>query len=254
MSSETSQVVEQANAQTRARRASVVVRILQGFLVVAFPVLLVLVSVRLVMTPAFLHFEYTRPGFPDDFYGFTREDRLRYAPYAIDYLIDAKDISYLGALQFPDGSPLFNARELRHMRDVQMVTQVAYALAAALGLLALFAIIVLWRQSRAHLRLALLQGSMLTLGLVATIIIVAVFNWEFFFVGFHTLFFESNSWYFEYSDTLIRLFPEQFWFDAALLVGGVTTVTALAVLFVTWRWGQSQLRALTRAEADDNLA
>jgi uncharacterized membrane protein len=38
-----------------------------------------------------------------------------------------------------------------------------------------------------------------------------------FFVGFHSLFFEGDSWLFLYSDTLIRLFPIRFWQDAFLL-------------------------------------
>jgi len=37
-----------------------------------------------------------------------------------------------------------------------------------------------------------------------------------FFVGFHALFFEGDSWLFLYSDTLIRLFPLRFWQDAFL--------------------------------------
>ncbi|MBZ0286007.1 MAG: DUF1461 domain-containing protein, partial [Anaerolineae bacterium] len=137
--------------------------------------------------------------------------------------------------------PLFNERELRHMNDVQVVTQVAFALTLLLAVLAGLALTLLRRGAPGMVRLALFRGSLLTLGLVAAIIVVAVFNWEFFFVGFHSLFFESNTWYFEYSDTLIRLFPEQFWFDAALLVGGLTTLTALGVLFVTWRLGKSTL-------------
>ena len=37
------------------------------------------------------------------------------------------------------------------------------------------------------------------------------------FEGFHSLFFEGDSWLFLYSDTLIRLFPLRFWQDAFLI-------------------------------------
>lgn len=233
----------QSEVDRRASKSTGVgFRLLQLFLAIAFPVLVVLISVRLVMTPVFLQFEYNRAGFPEDFYGFSREDRLRYAPRAIEYLLNADDIEFLGDLRFPNGMELFNARELRHMRDVKAVTQIAYTAAFILGLLILGAVAVLWRQSRDHLRYALMQGSMFTLGIIAAIIIVAVFSWETFFTGFHSLFFENDTWYFEYSDTLIRLFPEQFWFDAALLVGSLTTLTAFGVLFVTWQWGRRALR------------
>jgi integral membrane protein (TIGR01906 family) len=201
-------------------------------------VLLVLASVRLLMTPAFLYFEYTRPGFPEDIYGFTVTDRLRYAPYAIDYLLNGEDITYLSSLRFPDGRSLFNVRELQHMRDVKVVTQLAYLVAVIAGLIGLFSIFWLGKDpsTRRDLYAGLFHGSLLTLGMIGAIVLAAIVNWDFFFTGFHTLFFESGTWRFAYSDTLIRLFPEQFWFDAALLIGGMTTLSALVILLVTWRW------------------
>ena len=209
------------------------ITILSVFVTIACPLLLVLFNVRLVMTPAFLTFEYTRPDFPADFYGFTQADRLNCAPYAINYLLNGADITYLGDLRFPDGTPLFNARELKHMRDVKTVTQIAYGAAVVIALMAAGAGYVLWRHRR--LALALFRGSLLTLGMIAAIIFAAVLNWNFFFTGFHTLFFKNGTWYFDYSDTLIRLFPEQFWFDASLLIGGLTIIEALIMLLVAWR-------------------
>jgi integral membrane protein (TIGR01906 family) len=212
--------------------------ILRIYLTIMFPLLVVLIAVRIVMTPAFLYFEYTRPGFPDDFYGLTQQDRLDYAPYLIAYLLNSEDITFLGNLTFPDGTSLFNTRELHHMHDVKIVTQYAFLFAMIAGILGLVAAFTLWRNkdTRHDLRLALMNGSMLTLGIIVTIVALAVLNWETFFVGFHEMFFESDTWYFAYSDTLIRLFPEQFWFDAALLVGTVSTFVAGITLFITWRW------------------
>lgn len=219
------------------QRPHPLVRAASLFLTIALPFLLVMLNVRLVMTPLFLHIEYTRPGFPDDPYGFTREDRLHYAPYAVDYLLNDASITFLGDLTFSDGAQLFNDRELRHMRDVKVLTQAAFMVAGITALLTLLAAYGLWRQGR--LQGALWRGGMLTIGLIITIIVVAVLNWNFFFTGFHTLFFESDTWYFRYSDTLIRLFPEQFWFDAALVIGVLTTLQALLAMFTGMRWRKS---------------
>ena len=216
--------------------------ILRTFLTIAFPLLVVLVIVRLIMTPAFLTLEYNRPGFPADFYGLTREERLEYAPYAIDYLFNGEDVTFLGDLTFPDGTPMFNVRELRHMHDVKIVTQIAFGAALVLGISYAVVVIFLWRRGwRTTLRQALFSASLLTLGIIFSIVFVAVLNWDFFFTAFHTLFFEDDTWYFAYSDTLIRLFPEQFWFDAALLIGGLTVLTSLIILGVTWRWKSQEL-------------
>lgn len=204
----------------------------------AVPVLLTLFSVRLVMTPLFLQIEYNRPGFPEDTYGLTTVERLEYAPYAVEYLLNDSDISYLGDLTFPNGSPLFNARELQHMEDVKVVTRNAYLILIWGGLVAIGVGFLLWLgpNTRQVLRKALFSGSILTLSLILAIIIAAVVAWDYFFTTFHQLFFESGTWRFAYSDTLIRLFPEQFWFDAAIAIGGMTILWALTILFITWRW------------------
>lgn len=206
------------------------------FITLATPLLLVMISIRLIMTPLFLQIEYTRPGFPEDFYGFSTEDRLQYAPFAIDYLMNGDGIDFLSNLDFPDGTAMYNARELRHMHDVKIVTQFAYAAAAIVGLIVIVAAYTLWRMNRLMLRNAIFQGSIFTLGIIAAIVLIAILNWDTFFTGFHQLFFASGTWRFEYSDTLIRLFPEQFWFDAALVIGGLTVLGALALLTIAWRW------------------
>lgn len=219
-------------------RKSALVAIARVYLMVIFPVLLVLISARLVMSEVFLQFEYNRPGFPEDYYGMTREQRLHYAPFAVAYLLNGEGIDFLANLKFPDGEPLFNARELRHMQDVKTVTQIAFAVAVVSGLLALASAVYLYSRSRTALRKSLFQGSILTLAIVAAIIIVAILNWNYFFTLFHTLFFESGTWYFLYSDSLIRLFPEQFWFDAALTIGAFTVLGALVTLLAVWIAGR----------------
>jgi len=220
----------------------VLIAILRMYLTLALPVLLVMASIRVIMTPVFLNEEYTRADFPADYYGFTTEDRLAYAPYAVEYLLNGEDITYLSNLRFPNGTALFNARELHHMRDVKTVTQAAFVLAIAAGISMAAAVYRLGRSAatRREMWQGLFNGSILTLGLIAAIVLAAVVNWEFFFTGFHSLFFQSGTWYFAYSDTLIRLFPEQFWFDAALAAGGLTTAGALATLAVSWRGKRRQ--------------
>lgn len=123
---------------------------------------------------------------------------------------------------------MFNARELHHMQDVKWVTQVAFALAVGLAVVVVVmaAALVRSKQTRPLLRRALQRGSLFTLVMIFAIVVVAVFNWNFFFNTFHQLFFESGTWRFEYSDMLIRLFPEQFWFEAALAIGSLTVIAA----------------------------
>lgn len=233
---QTSQADHPLSVERPALAVRALALILRVYLAAAIPILLVLVGARLLMTPLFFSFEYNRADFPADYYGFTSEDRLRYAPYATQYLTNGADIDYLGDLTFPDGSPLFNARELHHMRDVKAVTQTAFLLATIIGVLALAATALLWRISRRDLRLGLRGGALITLGLIAAVVVGSVLSWDTFFTDFHQLFFAQGTWQFLYSDTLIRLFPEQFWFDAALGIGGFAGLCALALLIASFRW------------------
>jgi len=49
------------------------------------------------------------------------------------------------------------------------------------------------------------------------------------------VFFEGDTWLFLPTDTLIRLYPEKFWFDAAVGIGGLTLLEAIALILLT-RW------------------
>lgn len=195
------------------------------------PLSLLGLGLRLLLTPAFLSIEYNLPGFPPDEYGFTTADRLRYAPFALEYLLNDQDIAYLGELTFPDGAPLFNKRELSHMQDVKVVTQASlkvwYATLLLLFLLGVWAKQGKWQP--AYLQ-GLRRGAWLMLGLAAAVGLFAVVAFWQFFSLFHALFFESDSWLFLYSDTLIRLFPLQFWQDVFLYAGLVAVFGALALL------------------------
>ena len=204
------------------------------------PPLLVLTSVRLVMTEGYLSIIYNRPDFPTDEYGFTREDRRHYAPYALQYLLGPAGIEYLGNLTFPGGQALFNERELTHMVDVKRVFQTALLVFGILLLMfaILLGITVRTVEGRQMLRQGLFGGGLLTLAILAGLVIFLLVNWETFFTNFHNLFFASGTWVFDYSDTLIRLFPIPFWQDTALTIGGLSALGAIAILIGCWQWNR----------------
>lgn len=201
------------------------------------PIVLLGFALRILLTPLFLQVEYHMPGFPADEYGFTREDRLRWAPYAVDYLTNREDISYLADLRFDDGTPLYNERELSHMKDVKNVTR--GALNVFYGALAGMALLGLWSkrpQQWTAFRQGLKRGGGIMVGLagaVGVIVLVGMFLipdlfWAF-FSGFHALFFTGDSWLFEYSDTLIRLFPMRFWQDTFLFAAAIAVLGGLGL-------------------------
>lgn len=224
---------------------------LRWLIILIMPAFLVLTSVRLVATEAFLWIEYHRPGFPDDPYGFTREDRLEYGPYGVRYMVNDASIGYLGDLEH-DGGPLFREKELEHMADVKVVSRIAFRVQIALSMMLLLSVIALsWRPATRHnLRLALSGGGVFTFGLIITLIVLALAAWDTFFDGFHEIFFDAGTWRFYNHDSLIRLYPEQFWFDAAITIGALTMLGAGGLVWGTWWYERRRATIHNGAAAD----
>jgi integral membrane protein (TIGR01906 family) len=198
-----------------------------------YVLLVISVGVRLVMTPLFLFLEYHRIGFPSDFYGFSVSDRLFYSSQVLTYLLENRSDDYLTSLSFDVGSSLFNDREIVHMIDVNSLSTIFFGIILVILILLIISIIRSYFSLtiRIFIRESIQLGSYITIGLILFVVTSAIVSWETFFSGFHKLFFTENTWIFEYSDSLIRLFPEQFWFDAAILVGGIAVLLAL---FTQW--------------------
>ncbi len=208
-----------------------------GWLVtILVPIALAVAAVRLLLTPAFLQFEYRTPNFPADAYGFTQQDRLQWSEIALQYLNRSEDISFLRDLQFEDGSPVYNERELRHMVDVQNVLR--SVLRVWYGVLAALAILGVWAWSGGWLPAfiqAVGRGGGLTAVLIGAILVLVVIAFGVFFVAFHQVFFQPGTWQFLYSDTLIRLFPERFWRDTFLVVGTLAGGAGLLLWYLLVR-------------------
>ncbi len=203
------------------------------------PFVILMLAIRLLITPLFAWVQYHMPGFPEDPYGFTLEDRLRYSEPSIRYLVNSEGIEYLEALSFENGEPIYNARELGHMVDVKMVvTGMRIGLAAGIVLLVVLSLIALKQGWRDKLLLNYRRGAWLLLGFIAGILLLLVINFNNLFTWFHQIFFESGTWLFYKSDTLIRLFPLRFWRDAFIAVGVVSVVIASVIII-----GSKKLKA-----------
>lgn len=194
------------------------------------PVLLIVGAVRILLTPAYIQLEYRLPHFPDDPYGFTPAERLKWADYSRAYLINKAGIAYLGDLQFEDGESLFNERELRHMEDVKQVLKgFLTAFWITLGAFIL-GLVYTWRRGSWEIfRKGVSRGGWLTIFLLVSLLVFALLDFNTFFVFFHRVFFEGETWIFSYTDTLIRLFPIRFWMDVFIAFGVLSLGGGLAL-------------------------
>ena len=87
----------------------------------------------------------------------------------------------------------------------------------------------------------------------ATAILLAIFFAVAFdraFTAFHQLLFPPGTWQFDPGSDLITLFPEPFWFDAALAAGAAIVLTAVVVTVIgllRWRSGRDGRAPVSQA-------
>ena len=223
-----------------------VVGILRWLIALAMPVFIVLLAIRIVWNPWYIRWEYGKPDFPPDQYGFTNAQRTEYALQWIDYYngntSPDEGLEQFTALRLPGtDQPLYAPEEVSHMLDVRILTDTLWrALTAAVvivvgGLL----LLLIPRSTRRDGYAALFMGGLIsTIALVAAILFVLL-SWRTFFVALHNIFFPPGTWTFGWESTLIRLFPDRFWFDAGLLLVGGSLVTAIVVTLIGYLLGRN---------------
>jgi integral membrane protein (TIGR01906 family) len=217
------------------RHALALVIVLVAVLV---PPLLVTSALRIVANGWIVSFEYGRGGVPADRYGLSLEERSELARLGLESISPGgRGIALLAEARLPDGEPAFNARELTHMQDVRDAFGIAMLAQAAL--LALVAAAALALAERPATRSAVPRG--LRAGAVATLTIAAALGlfmlvaWDSFFVRFHGVFFDADTWRFPSTDTLIRLYPDEFWIGVAAWIAALTVALSLVLWgLATW--------------------
>ena len=145
--------------------------------------------------------------------------------------------------------PLYNQREVAHMRDVKRLIWGTYAVAALAGVYLLALILAGFASAGRNyteaaeyadtLARLLLRGGLLTLAIVAGVGLFALVGFDSLFLLFHRISFANDLWQLNpRTDYLLIMFPLTFWFDATIRVA-LTAVAGAVVLVVMgggWWW------------------
>jgi integral membrane protein (TIGR01906 family) len=206
-------------------------------LIFALPLFLALTALLPLISSTFLRTQYARPDVPPSS-RFSPEERLAAAAASAHYLLSREGIDYLANLTDAGGIPLFNERELTHMVDVKVLLGKAIMVDIVLGLVvaASLGILLGFEESRRRTPYYLFTAALVAPALAAAALIVVPLQFRWFFVEFHHIFFEGETWLFPRSDTLIQLFPERFWFNAlqSWLLLVISASVALAIGAYIW--------------------
>ena len=218
------------------------------------PLTVLMIAIRAVASAPFLWLEYHRPGFPEDSYGYYLIERMRLGSYGVDYINNFAPREYLARVTTgTDNTLAFTEAEVNHMHDVKWVLLIATVAVAALFLLTLFSSISLRERAPGTIRRSLFSGAWITLGLIAVLGVVGVFGWEWLFTTFHRVFFPQGNWEFSVRSSLIRLYPPQFWIDAAIAVAVLVAAQITLLLVTTWPTKYRKLKAERRRQERQEL-
>lgn len=213
------------------------------------PALLVVNGFRVVAHDWIVHYEYGRESFPRDRYGLDLEERTALALTGLDAIRPGGEgIPLLERATLPDGSPAFDSRELRHMDDVRTIFGAAlrFQLVVLVGLL-VAAVALRRTPARRIVPAGLLAGAGATLGVAVLLVPFILLGFDRFFVRFHEVFFDGDTWRFSQTDTLLRLYPEVFWVDISRLLAALTVLQAVVLAGASWWWLRRTRRARTTA-------
>jgi integral membrane protein (TIGR01906 family) len=199
--------------------------------VVALPVALVTTNVRFAADEGRLY-EYgfdkydveAQTGFPRDEISRVGQELRRYfnnSEGTIHVLVEegGREVSF------------FNDRETAHLRDVKHLFQITFRV-EELSIAYVFTYVVgvfIWAREGSLRRLAtqVLAGSLLAIVVILALGAVALLGFDRAFEEFHLIAFNNDFWRLDpRTDHLIQMFPQDFWFDASMLVGLLTLAEA----------------------------
>jgi integral membrane protein (TIGR01906 family) len=217
--------------------------------VIAMPFLIGLGAIRAVILWDYPAWEYQR--IPSDQFGFTDEERLELAQATLAYMQRPEPaeqvIHMLEELRLPGtDEPLYNEREIEHMIDVKVVADGIWRVTQAAIIIVTAGLLFLVARpfSRREAYRAIFHGGLATTVVLLTIGLLIGLAWEFFFLQFHELLFPPGTWVFARTDSLIRLFPEQFWFDVGVIISGSALVAGILMTLLGYsllKWSDRYL-------------
>jgi len=222
-------------------------RVATALFVLSIPLLLITSNVRWAANePRLYEYSFDHYGV-EARSGVARSDLDYAARDLIRYFSD--DRPTIETLVTQDGQlvPLYNERETAHLNDVKSLFRTVFRVQEASLAFALVYVVgvFIWAGEAPLRRLAraVVWASLFTLALPALAAAGAVVGFDELWTRFHVLAFANDLWKLDpNTDHLIQMFPQDFWFDATLVVAGLTGLEALALLAASTAYLRLRLR------------
>jgi integral membrane protein (TIGR01906 family) len=205
--------------------------------VLALPVALVTTNVRLLAN-APLVYDYAFDRYDaEETTALSREDLDATGAALRDYFNNGEDVFFHTVTIEGLETPVFNARETEHMRDVKDLFVLLNRAQEVTAVYVLLYAVVFFIWAREGQVRQLAGQALLGLGIgvlaLGAVGVVAAFGFESAFERFHLLAFSNDLWKLDPdTDRLIQMFPEPFWRDMTIALGVMSAVEAMAIAAV----------------------
>ncbi|PZC49993.1 MAG: putative membrane protein [Chloroflexi bacterium] len=150
--------------------------------------------------------------------------------------------------------PVFNGREVEHMRDVKHLLQSTYRIQEGMFLylfaVSLLGFLIVGNDFARVVRKLLVQGVVFIFGAIVVAMGISLIEFDPLFRLFHEISFSNDLWLLDQrTSLLVRMFPQRFWLESTLLVAVATLGEATAIMLflnlVKW-WQISRDRIALR--------
>lgn len=204
--------------------------------ILALPIALLTTNIRLLANaPAVYDYSFDRYN-AEDATGLSRADLDGTASALRGYFNNGEKTFYYTVTEEGLQGPVFSARETRHMEDVKRLFRYVN-IAQELSVVFVIAYVVsffIWAREGNVRQLAAQTLTGLGVGALAVgaVGVFAAFGFGAAFDRFHELFFRNDLWQLDRTDHLVQMFPEGFWRDMTILLGGMCAAEAFVIAAV----------------------
>jgi integral membrane protein (TIGR01906 family) len=207
--------------------------ILVGLFIVALPIALITTTIRVAISEQAIYDYSVRHYDAERVSGISESELIRANGEIRDYLVKSDPGPLAPKVTNSDGQDerLFNAKETIHMADVRDLVQLMFTaqLLAVAASLALAALIVSFWSARV-LAVGLLYGASLVGVVLGVGGALAMTGFDAAWSEFHVIAFTNDLWQLDPdTDHLIQMFPERFWQQVTLWIGGAIILQALVI-------------------------
>ena len=227
--------------------------LLSAAFVLAFLIFLVTSNVRLAFNSTALYelgFDRHNVAYTT---GLTESQLSEVATEIRDYFNSDEEL--LSVRVVVDGAawPLFNEREIIHMRDVKELLHTVYRVQEGAFLFlftfSMVGFLIQGNEFAGRIRMLFLGGTVFIYGAIGVIGLVSLVGFNLLFRWFHEISFNNDFWMLDpQTSFLVNLFPQGFWLESTLLLGMATLlesggVVALIVLIEWWQRRRERIAA-----------